>query len=188
MNGDVPAAWGRFSGSGSTMDLFVLPSQMENRLPGKILVIGYGNTLRGDDGIGWYVAESLQDAWRDHRVEVRALPLLPPELTLDLADADLVLFIDADCRLQPLTWALEPVIAKPESAPFTSHVCPSGLLFLTQWLHGRCPQAHLLRIGAGYFEFDERLSVAMSGLLPRLISVVKSLVAGWLPLSSDVYL
>jgi len=160
---------------------------VEEILPGKILVIGYGNTLRGDDGVGWHVAESLQGAWRDRRVEVRALPLLPPELTLDLAYSRAVLFIDADCQLQPLAWALEPIVPTAQSALFTSHLSPSNLLFLTRWLYRRHPQARLLRIGVGHFDFDEKLSPAMSDLLPQLTSAAKNLVTGWLLRSPDVH-
>jgi hydrogenase maturation protease len=143
----------------------------------RILVIGYGNTQRGDDGIGYRIAESLQVAVRNPLVEVHALPLLPHDLILDLAEARAALFIDADCRLAPFTWTITEVTPAAERTVFTSHLEPPSLLSLTQWLCGRCPEAYLLRVGARYFEFDDRLSAAMLERLPELVSAAESLLS-----------
>ena len=59
-----------------------------------ILVIGYGNELRGDDGIGPRVAEAV--AARNHPgVRVRIVCQLVPELAAELAEARTVIFVDA---------------------------------------------------------------------------------------------
>ena len=59
-----------------------------------ILVIGYGNELRGDDGIGPRVAEAIAAA---HHPGVRVVSCfqLVPELAADLAKARLAVFVDA---------------------------------------------------------------------------------------------
>jgi Ni,Fe-hydrogenase maturation factor len=54
-----------------------------NSLQSAILVIGYGNELRGDDAIGQWVARAV------------AAHQLTPELAEDLAHTDYAVFVDA---------------------------------------------------------------------------------------------
>ncbi|MFM7313194.1 MAG: hypothetical protein ACKO0M_08520 [Cyanobium sp.] len=57
------------------------------------LVIGIGNRLRGDDGVGFWLAERAEGLQLP--VKVKAVHQLTPELVDDLAGAARVLFIDA---------------------------------------------------------------------------------------------
>jgi hydrogenase maturation protease len=78
----------------------------------RVLVIGYGNELRGDDGIGAHLARAAAARWP----QVRALAVhqLTPELAEAVADASRVIFVDARatvegepvqvCRVEP-RWA-----------------------------------------------------------------------------------
>jgi len=66
-----------------------------------ILVIGYGNTLRRDDGVGVRAAEMMAADSRFADVEVLTVYQLTPELSLDIATASLVVFVDADVRGLP---------------------------------------------------------------------------------------
>lgn len=69
------------------------------------LIIGYGNTLRGDDGVGYRIAEIFEqeeDGLESHYSEesrhtVRSHPChqLTPDLAAELAQADRVIFVDA---------------------------------------------------------------------------------------------
>src|SRR3954471_3504710 len=61
---------------------------------GKVLVIGYGNTLRSDDGVGPHIAIEAA-AWGLPRLETIAVPQLTPELAELLASAELLIFVDA---------------------------------------------------------------------------------------------
>ena len=54
----------------------------------RLLVIGVGNPLREDDGVGWRLAEALAQAG----VEVHTCHQLLPELAAELGRVDLVLF------------------------------------------------------------------------------------------------
>jgi Ni,Fe-hydrogenase maturation factor len=60
----------------------------------EILIIGYGNTLRGDDGAGQRVAEMVSEWGLD---EVRSLSVhqLTPELAEPISTAKLAIFVDA---------------------------------------------------------------------------------------------
>jgi hydrogenase maturation protease len=57
------------------------------------LVIGIGNSLRGDDGIGWWLARRAE-RWLSS-TQVMEVQQLTPDLAADLAAAAGVLFIDA---------------------------------------------------------------------------------------------
>ena len=58
------------------------------------LLIGWGNGLRQDDGVGLLIAERVE-GWSRPRLEVLAIPQLTPELASRLAEAARVLFVDA---------------------------------------------------------------------------------------------
>jgi len=63
----------------------------------KYLVIGYGNTLRGDDGLGPYIAKSLNDMIGQDGVDIHTLtvPQLDVILVSQISKADIVIFVDA---------------------------------------------------------------------------------------------
>jgi len=61
----------------------------------KALIIGYGNTLRGDDGFGWRAAEQLAASHSIGDVEVQTQHQLTPELAQTMSEADTVVFLDA---------------------------------------------------------------------------------------------
>ena len=60
-----------------------------------LLVIGYGNALRTDDGVGWHAARLLAGDPRLADVVVVAEHQLAPELAFDLSLASLVVLLDA---------------------------------------------------------------------------------------------
>lgn len=98
----------------------------------KCLVIGCGNTLRGDDGLGPYIAEGLQDVVGSDGVDVRimALPQLDVILACDMSEADIVIFVDAradDTEALVKIERIEPV-AGPVTPQHTSHTISMPVL------------------------------------------------------------
>lgn len=61
------------------------------------LVVGIGNTLRGDDGVGPFVIDLLRAA-RAGWLELRTVLGVLPELAVELPRHDTVVFVDADVR------------------------------------------------------------------------------------------
>ena len=120
------------------------------------LVIGYGNTLRGDDGVGRRVAEAVA-AWNLPQVRVLSVHQLTPELAEPLARARCVIFADAcvNGEEQVQVRHLEP--AERSSALGHSNG-PSELLALARQLYGRCPDTWLITIPAVCTDFGEELS------------------------------
>ena len=65
----------------------------------RALIIGYGNPLRGDDGLGWRAAEQLAEIIPQSEAEVIACHQLTPELAEPISRARLVIFIDMSLEL-----------------------------------------------------------------------------------------
>ena len=121
------------------------------------LVIGYGNPLRSDDGVGWRVADAVA-AWRWPHVRAIAVHQLIPELADSLAEVDCVIFVDAGVTGEENAVQFAPLA--PVSAPSAlGHTSDQGsLLALTLALHGRCPEAWLITVAAVAFDFGAGLS------------------------------
>ncbi len=140
-----------------------------------ILIVGYGNELRGDDGLGPRLAREIRALNLPDVHCIEAHQLLP-ELALDLAAHDAVLFVDAiqinaDAPVQstPLT---------PAAAFTGPHVSdPAGLLALTRDLYQKCPTAWLVAIPGTQFNFSDSLSPQAETALSRAIETVKALIA-----------
>ena len=60
-----------------------------------VLVIGVGNPLRGDDGLGWHAAEHLRERLVELHATVTSCHQLIPELAEPVSRAERVIFIDA---------------------------------------------------------------------------------------------
>ena len=51
-----------------------------------ILIVGFGNPLRADDGVGWYVINLLQHVSFEHSVKLLACHQLMPELVEEVVE------------------------------------------------------------------------------------------------------
>jgi hypothetical protein len=87
-----------------------------------VLVIGYGNTLRGDDGVGYQVAETVAE-WQLPQVRSIAVHQLLPELAADIAEVDLVIFVDAVVATAPAKQdiTITPIFAGGDEN-FSTHI------------------------------------------------------------------
>jgi hydrogenase maturation protease len=132
-----------------------------------ILLLGYGNTLRGDDGVGPKLAEAV-GGLNLAGVEARSCALLTPELAEPIARARRVVFVDAAMDGSP------QVECRPLAAGKSSHVLahavePATLLALARDVFGRAPQAWLVTIPIETVELGEALSpLAQAGLRTAL--------------------
>jgi hydrogenase maturation protease len=144
--------------------------------PTRLLVLGYGNTLFSDDGIGPYIAEQVV-AWNQPGVRALAVPLLTPELAAPLAAVELAVFVDAALeatghpRLVPLT-------AKPSSAALGHASTPAELLSLAQSVFGRCPPAWMLTVPAADFSLGQTFSSAAKCGADRALCQLRHLSQG----------
>ena len=144
----------------------------------RILVLGYGNPGRQDDGLGpAAVAE----------IERMALPgviahdnyQLVIEDAVEVAEADAVWFVDA------AKTGAEPYeihrLAPANDIAFSSHeVKPEVILALARRYCGKAPEAWLLGIRGYEFEFTEQLTGRAQENLRQAVAVLVNAVAAGL--------
>jgi hydrogenase maturation protease len=142
---------------------------------GKVLILGYGNPLRTDDGFGWQAAERLIALVDDPNVDIRPLDQLTPELAEPLSRAGQAIFIDAAREGTPGELCRQPIEPQPAGA-FTHHVTPATLLALARDLYGHAPAAVLFTAAGLSFDFGQTLSESMEAALGEVCARVLSLL------------
>ncbi len=135
-----------------------------------VLVIGYGNELRGDDGVGPRVARAIADR-RWPGVSALDTHQLKPELAESLASSRQAIFVDAALakRDRVTVEALAPCNGE---MPLGHVGDPRQLLALTRRLYGRCPEAWLVTIAVDDIGFGEGLSLGAEDGLAVALRVV----------------
>ena len=139
------------------------------------LVIGFGNTLRRDDGVGPRVARRLAE----HGVAtvIEAFQLLPEHIEA-AASAGLVVLVDAAVDLAPgevRRRKLDP--AGPGSPTVDLHeLPPAALATAARELYGSSPEVWLISVGVADLELGEGLSSEVEDALPRAAAAVLELV------------
>ena len=143
--------------------------------PQPYLVIGYGNTLRHDDGVGVKVAQAIDDM-NLPGVKVITRHQLVPELAAPISESRAVIFVDAD----PMVVAapeLRPIEAST-SNPIMAHAAnPHSLVALAKDLFGWHPKAWSLAVPVEDFSFGVGLSHRSQMGLHAATRLIREIVA-----------
>lgn len=146
----------------------------------RILIVGSGNTLRGDDGIGQrVVAEIGKRQWATavDQLEATAVHQLLPELAEPISGAEVVIFVDAAVAGEPGRIVVRPVQpAPPQAGALTHHFDAAGLLGYARTLYGCSPRAYLVTITAASLGYAETLSPIVEGALPDVLRQIQALI------------
>ena len=142
-----------------------------------LLLIGFGNHGRGDDGLGPALAEAVRELGI-RGVEVSVVYQLAVEHAAELARVPRGIFVDASVDPSCHPFAFERVLAEP-GLDFTTHaLAPARVVALAEELFGARPEVWLLTIGGTCFDpFVEELSEAARANL----EVALEFVLGVLP-------
>jgi hydrogenase maturation protease len=142
------------------------------------LVIGYGNPLRGDDGIGPAVARAFENAGGGRQTRAIVCHQLTPELAECIAAVDLAVFVDAAVNVGPGTVAMREIRGASPPASGLGHIAsPVALLDLASRLCGRSPVAFLVTVGVSSLALSEVLSDTAAAALPVAIAAVRQLIS-----------
>jgi hydrogenase maturation protease len=121
-----------------------------------LLVIGYGNELRCDDGVGLKVVAALEQL-NLPGVSTIACHQLTPELAEPVSQAQRVIFVDATMDVASGVGLRE--LKPSESSQRMAHAAdPRTLLALARDVFGRFPAAWWLTIPIEKIEFGSELS------------------------------
>jgi hydrogenase maturation protease len=150
-----------------------------NAPPSAVLIIGYGNPLRGDDGLGLAAAAALTQLLADRPdVQVITVHQLTPDLAELIAGYATVIMLDAHAGETPgelVVTRIAPVAGR--SQPFSHYLSPAELLTVTEALYDRRPAVWLAGLTGSSFEVGHSLSEPVRQALPGLVSRVLDLVA-----------
>jgi|NGEPerStandDraft_6_1074524.scaffolds.fasta_scaffold00001_47 hydrogenase maturation protease len=142
------------------------------------VVLGFGSTLRGDDGIGPRIAERIEGLTKATDVLVLIRQSLTPDLAHDIEGADRVVFIDASATETPGAFCEQWIEPRSDSSVAMVHFLePAALLEWCLRAYGRSPQAVLITVGASNFELGEALSPEVAKSIPLIVRRVVELVS-----------
>jgi hydrogenase maturation protease len=145
---------------------------MDNALfSGPVLVLGFGNPARGDDGAGPAVIEMLSGGGSPAGVELLVAAQLVPEFCERWATAALVVLVDADARQAPgviTRYRVRPATKRDGGHRWTA----ATLGTLAVELHGRCAPIVAYTIGGADFSvtapWEFTLSLPVRAAIERL--------------------
>jgi hydrogenase maturation protease len=140
----------------------------------RILVIGYGNNHRRDDGVGWFVVKELAAAIPG--VDCRTLHQLEVDLAEDLAVTDAVIFIDAAIPESRQAVERREIAPRLESHAVAHYLTPADLLALSVTLYGHQPRAILFSIRGRDFNFGTELSPEVEQEARRVVRNIQELI------------
>jgi hydrogenase maturation protease len=151
----------------------------------KLLLIGYGNPDREDDGVAWHilcaitlkldlpVPESYEDEFPESApIDLAFYLQLTPEMAEDISAYEYVCFLDAHTGNIPEPVRLINVESEFQHSPFTHHLTPQSLLSLCETIYKKKPDAALLSVLGHRFLFTRQLSDETAALVPGAVEQI----------------
>ena len=132
-------------------------SNPSSHIPSKILILGVGNILMSDDGIGSYICSQI-DAMHLPGVTTHIVHQLHVELIEDLLNYDSVIIADASIKEKEVEFfPLQP--DKTQTLSSSHHLNANMLNTLFQKVYGKTTPIFLCAVRGDYFEMGEIFSV-----------------------------
>lgn len=151
----------------------------------RLLLLGYGNPDREDDGVAWHILRALTiklglvppESYEDEFPESTQIDFdfqlqLTPEMAEDISSYSYVCFIDAHTGNIPEPVRLIDVESEFQSSPFTHHLTPQSLISMCETIYGKKPDAALLSVLGHRFLFTRELSGETAGLVPQAVALI----------------
>jgi len=145
----------------------------------KILIYGYGNPGRQDDGLGARFVE-LADEWLAKEQITNVVTDCNYQLNVEdsavIADYDTVIFVDASVA-DVECYKLEEVMPDNATIEFTMHaVSTAYVLDLCRKIYHKNPTTYVLHIKAYEFDFKEELTDKAAENLKAAFEFIKEFV------------
>ncbi len=162
--------------------------------PTPLLVIGYGNMDRQDDGVAWHVLASTAQNLKiefppepgeavcadNGQVEFIFQLQLTPELAETIAQRKAVFFVDAHTGNIPEELQIVKISAGFQKSPFTHHMTPETALSMAEMIYHRAPDAYLCSVRGYEFLFSTKLSERTAALAQEAASQLTGLIKRYL--------
>lgn len=144
----------------------------------KILLYGYGNPGRKDDGLGpaiidlvekWIIQEEHKNIFVDSNYQLNI------EDAYSIRDYDIVIFIDAS--IEDIDDYIVTRVEPSDKVNYTMHsVSPSFVLHLCKNMYNYTPDTFLLHIKGYAFELQEGLTEQADKNLKKAVDFIKDLL------------
>lgn len=151
----------------------------------RLLILGYGNPDREDDGVAWHVLRALTvrlgreapASYEDEFPEFDQVDFvfqlqLTPEMAEEISAYPYVCFIDAHTGSIPEPVRLIDVESEFQASPFTHHLTPQSLLSMCETIYHKKPEAALVSVLGYRFLFTRQLSRETARLVPEAVEQV----------------
>ncbi len=144
----------------------------------RVLVLGYGNELRRDDGAGPAVARMVAE-YEMPWVLVKTCHQLLPEHAAEIAMIDLVIFVDTTMSDAE---QISVMNIQPSRLPaFTGHQFDADtLLFLCNYMFSRVPEAWLILIPGVDFDIGDGVSPLAAHHMQSAVASIVDIVRTWI--------
>jgi hydrogenase maturation protease len=142
-----------------------------------VLILGYGNPDRQDDGVAWHILQELATYYDCPITTIDELEVNPassprhsvtprlafalqltPEMAETLARYEQVCFIDAHTGAYPEEIRVAPIEPGYQTTPFTHHLTPASCLALAQTLYNQAPIGIMVSVRGYHFGYSPELS------------------------------
>ncbi len=143
----------------------------------QVLVIGLGNTLRGDDALGQIAAERISAVVDTSQVKVISQCAPTPELAAELARVSTVIFLDASAD-GPADEVCVQRVEETDDVEVLSHRFDAvALLGLSRRLYGHAPETFAMTIRGRSFDLrDHELTAEVDAACDRLVEKALQLI------------
>lgn len=145
-----------------------------------ILLIGYGNPLRRDDGAGRVLARRLNRALKARGIDVDLIisHQLTPEMAEDIAEPDVsaAIFIDASVSSEKKP-TITPISEAVSTSKLGHHLVPEVLMAYAHVLYNRQPPAWTVALPGFDFEHGKGLSADTKQAVKEAECLLLNLIA-----------
>jgi hydrogenase maturation protease len=151
----------------------------------ELLILGYGNPDREDDGVAWHILRALTirlglippESYEDEfptspQIDFAFHLQLTPEMAEDIAGYAYVCFVDAHTGNISEAVRLIAVESEFQHSPFTHHLTPQSLMSMCETIYGKRPEAALLSVLGHRYLFTRELSEETAALVPDAVALI----------------
>ena len=137
----------------------------------RMLVVGYGNPYRADDGAGYWAAVEYQSHSQDSDVQVIAVETLTPAIVEQMADAECVVFLEGSGNGRPGSIVQQGVFPDETVAGVYASNCltPAVAVQACKLIYQRSPKVVLFSVKGANLGFGYGVSPVVKATFLELM-------------------
>jgi hydrogenase maturation protease len=151
-----------------------------------ILLVGIGNSGRGDDGLGWRFLDMTDSLGYDF-LDLEYRYQLQVEDAELISGYDVVVFVDASHEKLGKGFGIMPCIAASHAFFSTHAQAPAAILHLANHLYNKFPKAYVLAISGEEWdlqtslstEAEKNLQAAIDFFMEQFLPIQPEMVISW---------